>query len=292
MPPFLTRLQFRIEWLVLRLLYGVMHLLPLDSAIRFNGWLWHAIAPHLKRHARAHAHLEQAMPELPAQERERILRQMWRHLGMTFAESIMLDRLAREPDRLVLDPASAELVRGTAGMPTVMASFHSGNWEVASWGMLRCGLTFAGVYQKVRNPLVDADIHRFRRDFYPLGLVPKGKQAARFLIRAMSEGNAVVMMADLRELQGVTVPFFGRPAPSTPFPATLARSHDGRLFAGRVVRTGPGRFVVDAVEIAVPRTEDRRADIIAGTAALNRQFEEWIRLRPEQWMWAHRRFER
>jgi KDO2-lipid IV(A) lauroyltransferase len=64
------------------------------------------------------------------------------------------------------------------------------------------------------------------------------------------------------------------------------------LIAGRVNRTGPGRFYVEATEIPVPHTDSRRADIEAATAALQAQFEVWIREIPEQWMWAHRRFER
>jgi KDO2-lipid IV(A) lauroyltransferase len=292
MQAFLTDLQFRIEWLVLRLVFGLMHLLPLDTAIRLSGAVWHAVAPHLRRHERALRHIEEAMPELPAAERERIITAMWRHLGMTFAESVLLDKLAREPDRIVLDPASRTMVEARIGQPLVFASLHTGNWEVASWAMLLCGVRFAGVYQQLRNPYVERYLLSMRAPFYPRGLVSKGKEAVRYLVRAMEDNEGAAMMADLRELRGVSVPVFGRMAPSTPFPATLVRSHHGSLLAGRVIRTGPGRFYVEGTEIPVPHTDNRRHDIEAATAALNARFEVWIREIPEQWMWAHRRFER
>jgi lauroyl/myristoyl acyltransferase len=40
----------------------------------------------------------------------------------------------------------------------------------------------------------------------------------------------------------------------------------------------------------VPRTDDHAADAVAGTAALQAQFEAFIRQAPEQWMWAHRKW--
>jgi KDO2-lipid IV(A) lauroyltransferase len=292
MQGFLTDLQFRIEWLVLRLVFGLMRLLPVDTAIHLSGTVWHFIAPRTRRHERALRHIEMAMPELPEAKRERIITEMWRHLGMTFAESVLLDKIARDPDRIVIDPASRATLESRLGSPMVMASLHTGNWEVASLGMLLCGARFAGVYQAVRNPYVEKYLLAMRLPFYPLGLVPKGKEAVRRLIRAMENNCGAAMMADLRELRGVSVPFFGRMAPSTPFPATLIRSHGGVLLAGRVIRTGPGRFLMEGTEISVPHTADRRGDIEAATAALHAQFEAWIREIPEQWMWAHRRFER
>jgi len=40
----------------------------------------------------------------------------------------------------------------------------------------------------------------------------------------------------------------------------------------------------------VPRTEDSQADIRWITAAIQSQYEEWIREAPGQYMWINRRF--
>jgi Kdo2-lipid IVA lauroyltransferase/acyltransferase len=42
--------------------------------------------------------------------------------------------------------------------------------------------------------------------------------------------------------------------------------------------------------VEIPHTDDHAADAIAGTAALQAQFEAFIRQAPEQWMWAHRKW--
>lgn len=292
MQAFFTDLQFRLEWLLLRTGFALAHLFPPDAVIRLSGAIWYLIAPRLKRHQRAEQHLARAMPELSAEQRQDILRKMWRHLGMTFAEAVELDRLSLEPGRMRISEETRALTKRISEEPAVLASLHMGNWEAATWAAKLCGVRCAGVYQQVRNPYVERMLIAFRSPFYPGGLHSKGTDAVRQLIRALQKGTSVAMMADLRELRGISVPFFGREAPSTPFPATLARSHGVPLLAARVLRLAPGRFDVEIVEIPVPKTDSRTDDIREATAALQRQFELWIRAHPEQWMWAHRRFER
>ena len=51
------------------------------------------------------------------------------------------------------------------------------------------------------------------------------------------------------------------------------------------------RFSLRVEPVEVPVTADRDADIVAATANLQAQFEAFIREAPEQWMWAHRRWD-
>jgi KDO2-lipid IV(A) lauroyltransferase len=43
--------------------------------------------------------------------------------------------------------------------------------------------------------------------------------------------------------------------------------------------------------VDVPRGDNRDADVLATTAAIQSRFEQFIRDTPEQWMWAHRRWD-
>jgi KDO2-lipid IV(A) lauroyltransferase len=94
----------------------------------------------------------------------------------------------------------------------------------------------------------------------------------------------------LREGRGVDVPFFGHAALSNPFPALLARIAGLPLYAVRVKRVGGAHFVMNIEPVALTVSEDRDADVLAATAALQARFEEFIRETPEQWMWTHRRW--
>ncbi len=284
-------LKYRLEYVALRAVIAVFRALPLETASALGGALWEAVAPHTSRHRRAERHLALMMPELSAEDRQRILRGMWRNLGQTAIESLMLDRIAAEPWRLLVDEECQILQARIMAEGGILVAAHLGNWEVAALPLGQAHANHAAVYRRMKNPLAERYVLALRAPLYPAGLFAKGEAAARGLMRQAKAGGSIGIMGDLRENGGIDVPFFGHPAPSTPFPAMLARQYQRPLFAVCTVRTGRVRFRTVLREITVPRTEDRAADILAATAEIQTTFETWIRRWPEQWMWAHRRID-
>ncbi len=285
----LKTLRYRIEYGAFRLVGALLTALPVEVASNLSGAAWRLVAPHLGRHRRALDHLALAYPDRPPGERDAIARQMWENLGRTFAEFFHLRELAAGQRVTFSQPGAAELLTKTYSNAVVCAP-HLGNWELSVVGATRIGFKPAGVYQRIKNPFVDAYASNMRRLLYPGGLYVKGGEAAKRLMRHAKDGGTVALMADLRENRSITVPFFGHPARSTTFPAFIARTLRIPLFAGGAIREGGCRFRLEIEEVAVPVTEDRDADIVAATAALQASFERLIRAHPEQWMWAHRRW--
>ena len=105
-----------------------------------------------------------------------------------------------------------------------------------------------------------------------------------------AEKGNIALLADQRKQRGLDIDFFGHNAPTNPLPALVARRFDVPLLAGRVVRENGVHFRIDAIEIPVARSDDQKQDIRETTIALHRQFEDWIRERPDLWMWAQKRW--
>jgi KDO2-lipid IV(A) lauroyltransferase len=282
-------LRYRLEYIGFRVVQAAATALPLEAVSLSSGIAWRLIAPLLYRQERALRNLALAYPELPLQERKRIAAAMWENLGRTFAESFHLNEIIAQK-RVRFEPMEQleEIVRGG---PCVVCGVHLGNWELGAYASRLLGAPFTGVYQRLSNPLVDEETHKLRAFLYEGGLLPKTPVTARALMKAAKAGGCPVLLADLRDDNGAAVPFFGVPALSTVFPALLARKTGLPLYAGAVFREPKVRFVIRAERIDVPRTDDHAADAIAATAALQAQFEAFIRKAPEQWMWAHRRWD-
>jgi Kdo2-lipid IVA lauroyltransferase/acyltransferase len=280
----------KLEYGAFRVVAFVFRALPVDLASAFSGFIWRNIAPFLQRHRRALANLEACLPELSPKERKAVIRGMWTMLGRTFAEAFHLDRIWADPDRIQLDLSPQ--VRAIFAQPkaVVLVGCHLGNWEIAAMGGARAGLEIAGVYQRLKNPQVDDYVTAMRAPWYPGGLFSKGQDSVRKLMRLARGGTSVALLADQRDYRGEQVPFFGHLAPSTPFPAMLARHQALPIVAARVTRTRGARFKIDAEIIPVAHSGDREADITAATAAIQACFERWIRQQPDQWMWVHRRW--
>lgn len=264
-------------------------LLPLEAVSSFSGKTWRLIAPRTRRHARAIGHLKMAFPEKSDEECDRIARDMWEVLGRTFGEFFHLPEIAAS-DRIEASSLNEALTALKGDARAIVCGCHQGNWEIGAMPTARLGIRVTGIYQKITNPFVDRAIHAARAPYYPGGLLPKGTFAGMQSLRNVRSGGCLTLLADVRDGQGVKVPFFGRPAPSTPFPADAARLLDVPLFACFITREPGVRFRVAVERIPVPRTDDRAADVLAATAALHAAFERSIRERPEQWMWAHRRW--
>ena len=281
------RIQNRVEYGGFRAVAALLRLLPVETAARLSGRGWRLIAPRLRRHARALEHLRLAFPEKTEGEREKIALAMWDNLGRTFAEAFHLDAFA-QPGRIRVENADALAAFVATG--GVICAPHLGNWELNVIEAERLGAQAAGAYQKIKNPLVNAYILSLRQPLYPGGLVEKSPAAPRQLLRHARAGGTVVVLADLRDARGIPAPFFARPAPSTPFPAMLARRLSKPLAVSCLMREGEARFVMKFQEIPVPVTADSDADIAAATELIQAALERFVRERPEQWMWAHRRW--
>ena len=282
-------LRFRLEYAGFRVLQAAARAAPLEFASRHSGLAWRLIAPRLYRQERALKNLALAYPEMSLAERKKLAADMWENLGRTFAESFHLKKIVAE-GRIRFEPEARfdEIARGG---PFVVCGLHLGNWEIVAYAGERMGAPLTGVYQRLSNPLVDAETHKLRSFLYEGGLLPKAPVTARALLRKAQEGGYPAFLADLRDDRGAKVPFFGHPARSNAFPALLARNTGLPLYAGAAFRQPNVRFVIRIEPVPVPHTNDRAADAVAGTAALQKQFETFIREAPEQWMWAHRKWE-
>ncbi len=284
-----ARARHYAEYAGFRVTAAIIGALPFELASRWSGLGWRLVAPHLHRHRRALDNLALALPETSAAERQRIALAMWENLGRTFAEFFHLGEIVAQ-GRVALEPIERFQAIAEAG-PFVVCAPHMGNWELLALAGERVGAKLAGVYRRLSNPLVDRAGYEMRAPMYLGGLMDKSPATARALLRLARGGGSLAFLADLRERRGIPTPFFGRPAMSNTFPALIARATGLPLYAARVIRLGGARFSLRIEPIEVPRTGDRDADVAAATVALQARFEAFIREAPEQWMWAHRRWD-
>ena len=284
-----TDLKHRLEYAGFRTAGAISRALPVETASWLSGKGWRLVAPLLSRQQRAIANLSHAFPEKSPDEIKTLAAAMWENLGRNFAEGFHLDELT-ESGRITFEPDERfdEIPREG---PFVVCGLHLGNWEIVAHTGKRMGVPLTGVYQRISNPLVDAETRRMRMPIYEGGLLPKTPVTARTMLRAAKEGGYPAFLADLRDDRGTAVPFFGRLARSNVFPALLARVTGLPLYAAAAFRRPNVRFTIRIERVPVPHTKDREADAVEGTAALQRQFEAYIREAPEQWMWAHRKWD-
>jgi KDO2-lipid IV(A) lauroyltransferase len=296
MPSFLD-LRYRLEYVLLRAVVGAVRALPLETAAGLSARLWRLIAPWQRRHRRALENLAIAFPEKTPQEREAIALAMWDNLGRVMAETMQIDRIIADPSRIeILNKDIHQRYKDKLGS-AIGVSLHMGNWELAIWPFTLAGNNPAAVYRTVKNPYVDQYLLDARKTLYPGGLLGRGRNreegqaTARRIMDFVRKGGRLGLVCDLHDRTGLEVPFFGKPARSVTIPAMIARRVGARIWMSRCVRVGgQSRFQIELKELKVPRTASQADDVKWITAAMQQQFEDWIREAPEQWMWSNRRW--
>jgi len=271
--------------------FGTFGLLPLDRASALGGALARRIGPSLAISERARRNLRRAFPGSPEIEIERIVTDMWDNLGRVAAEYPHLREIrVFEPGGRVETYGFEHMDRAVAaGRRVIIFSGHIANWEIGLLAAVQYGISVAQIYRAADNPLVDRMITRFRG--HAGELIPKGAVAARRAIAMLRRGGHLTMLADQKMNDGIPVAFFGRPAMTSSALASLALRFECDVFPARVERLNGAHFRLTVFPpLPLPRSGDHHADVAALMARVNAILEDWVRDRPEQWFWLHRRW--
>ena len=218
----------------------------------------------------------------------------FRAFALMVGESIVLrSRLTadRWPRHVQFDLSpEVEALLHKPGVGLLVTSAHIGNWEVAARAASLIKPVCA-VYRPFNSPWLDRAALGVRSG-ENLRLVSRREPDSMRFIRSLAGGEIVALMIDQHASKGrVEVEFFGRPAWTTKAPAMLHLTTRAPLLVAWAIRTGPLRYVVQAVgPVEVSRTGDRDKDARALTQALTDVVERVARQYPEQYLWGHRRW--
>jgi Kdo2-lipid IVA lauroyltransferase/acyltransferase len=286
-----VRLANRLEAWGATLLFGIFGLLPIDWASAVGGAVARRAGPYLGISKRARINLSRAFPQLSDDDIERIVIGMWENLGRVAAEYPHLCEIRIfAPGGRVETHGIENIDRSVAaGRRMIIFSGHVANWEICALAAAQSGIAVTQIYRAPNNPLIDRLIVRFRGDRGEY--IPKGASAARRAFAGLYRGEHLTMLADQKLNEGIAVPFFGRPAMTTTALALLALRFDCDVLPARVERLCGARFRLTVFPpLPLPRTGNRNADVAALTAVATEVLESWIRDRPQEWLWLHRRW--
>jgi len=207
--------------------------------------------------------------------------------GMLFADSLWIWRnpqkalqLAEVQNWDVVETAIRE------GHGLVMLTPHLGGFEIIP-RVLAQHFPATILYRPSRQEWLNELVEEGRA--YPnMHFVPTNLNGVRQMTRALTRGEAIGILPDQVPSggEGVWVPFFGRPAYTTPLPARLANRSKTPVVMFTAKRKGIGEGWLMQANRLAPLSED--ANIAA--AELNVAIENAILVAPEQYIWSYNRY--
>lgn len=223
----------------------------------------------------------------------RTARGVYAHLGMLLLDLVWMSGRTREEITALVTVEGHEHVEAARarGRGILFATAHIGSWEMC--GVAHGWLTapMAAVARPLDNPLLDRRITAIR-EMSGSEVIDKRRALGR-LLKKLRRGEDVALLLDqnVQEQDGIFVEFFGRPAATTTSAALLHLKTGCAIVGGWIeVRPG-GRYVLRYEPLPEVEAGGTRAEQVERlTQAVNHMIEGWVRRKPEQWLWIHKRW--
>jgi Kdo2-lipid IVA lauroyltransferase/acyltransferase len=284
-------LEFVLVWTLVKLLAAVPRSLARALGAGVGSVAFRAL-PRLRQVGLRN--LELAFPEKTLQEREQILRRLYRNLGWLLGEFCQMSSYTSENTRSFIRYEGIEhyLEARERSKGVLIVTGHLGAWELSSFYHSLMGHPMSMVIRRLDNARVDRLVNGIR--CLHGNRVLHKDDFARGLLAAMRHGETVGILMDtnMTPPQGVFVPFFGHMACTASGLARVALKTGAAVLPGfmvweeqeqkYVLRFGP--------EIGLVETGNDEQDMIDNTARFTAAIEGFVRSYPEQWLWVHRRW--
>ncbi len=164
---------------------------------------------------------------------------------------------------------------------------HFAAWDIMLVS-LACQVPVTAFIKVPSSPLAAWLLSRLRAQATDLELLT-AQDSPRRAYDALKAGRLVLLVQDQRLNSGRSVPFFDRPAKTSPGFGAMAWQTGAPLLGIYQWREGR-KHIVQLERLSVTVPEKRGAAITALTAESQRFYEERIRRRPWSWLWLHDRW--
>jgi KDO2-lipid IV(A) lauroyltransferase len=245
---------------------------------------WMAVA---RRRRIADANLRACFPQMPARERRRIARHMFRRVARGLLDYGVLWKCSAEQLQAFVRVEGAEHLEAAAGAPLILLAPHFVGLDAGGL-RLTTQRRMATLYARQSNPVWDETLRAGRARFHEPVLIAKSGFDLRTALRALRAALPFYYLPDM-DIGGansIFVPFFGVPAATLPMVSRLARNAGARVMMAVTEQTPEGYVV----HLEAPWADFPGPSVEEDTARMNREIERWVLRMPDQYLWTHRRF--
>jgi Kdo2-lipid IVA lauroyltransferase/acyltransferase len=265
-------------------LFLILKILPYRLSSYLCGTLMYLVAPFTSYNNRVKKHMGIAFPKKSSKEINELVSRHWFMLGQTIGEMPHINKMIKLG---VLETNGLEKIK--VG-PAILVGAHMGNWEfllrVGDLAGRRAGYVFRPINNWILNKI---QVHRNKdanADFYR-----KGRLAAIGMAGKIKAGEVVGLTGDQLLREGINVPFFRIETPTPQAAAVMALKWNTPIYMVRIERFKGIRFKMTIEDkLKIPKTVDKEKATYEITKLISSRIEEWIIDKPEQWLWAHRRW--
>ena len=274
------------------LFVSFISLLPLSLLhiiARPIGWLLY-ITHNKQRHI-AEVNLQLCFSDWSANKRKKMVRQSLIETSKTLLESLKLwSCRSKQNLHLVRKVHNEELLTEALNNKNgvLLITPHLGNWEVVN---LYCSNKhpLTSMYRTQKSAFMN-QLMRKGREQFGAQLVPATQQGIRPQLAALKNNELVMILPDQNPSKGIPlfVPFFGIQTNTPVLPIRLTQKTNATIILAYAERLSWGRGYTLHFEKVDDALYNGNTEI--AVTAMNKELENLIRKKPQQYWWGYSRF--
>ncbi|MDC2990906.1 lysophospholipid acyltransferase family protein, partial [Candidatus Pelagibacter sp.] len=247
------------------------------------------IGPIFRPKELINSNIKRAFPKIDEIDLKKISTSMWNNYGRVFAEYMFIKNFRNGELNKNIKLEGEEILQDIKinKKKVVFISGHFSNFELMAMQIEKIGIKVAAIYRPLNNIFLNQIMEKIRKNYICKYQIKKGIGGIKELVKLNNEGFSTALMIDQRVSEGIKSNFFNEKAFTTTIPAQLVKKYKIPVVPIFIERFDNVKFKITVVK---PINFDENKSVEDITDHLNKVLENFIKERPNYWIWSHNRW--
>ena len=282
-------IKYFFQFLLAIICFILFKILGATLSSKISGKIFELIGPFFRSEEIINSNIKRAMPNIQPEEIKKIKKSMWNNYGRIFAEYMFINnfRIGKLSSNIIIEGKDIldEIIKSKKQV--IFISGHLSNFELMAMSIEKAGINLSAIYRPLNNIFLNKIMERIRKKYICKYQIKKGIGGLKNLIKLKNKNFSTALMIDQRVSEGILSNFFGKKASTTTIPGQLIKKFNIPAVPVYIERIEGINF---KITIHKPIYFGKNDSIENITNELNKNLENMIIKKPEQWIWSHNRW--
>ena len=285
----MRKIKYFLQFIIIILFFFIFKILGIKLASFLSGKIFQIVGPLFRPKELINSNIKRAFPKIDEINLKKISTSMWNNYGRVFAEYMFIKNFRNGELNKNIKLEGEEILQDIKinKKKVVFISGHFSNFELMAMQIEKIGIKVAAIYRPLNNIFLNQIMEKIRKNYICKYQIKKGIGGIKELVKLNNDGFSTALMIDQRVSEGVKSNFFNEKAFTTTIPAQLVKKYKIPVVPIFIERFDNIKFKITVVK---PINFDENKSVEDITDYLNKILENFIKDKPNYWIWSHNRW--
>ena len=285
----MRKIKYFLQFIIIILFFFIFKILGIKLASFLSGKIFQIVGPLFRSKELIDSNIKIAFPKIDERDLKKISTSMWNNYGRVFAEYMFIKKFRNGELNKNIILEGEEILQDIKinKKKVVFISGHFSNFELMAMQIEKIGIKVAAIYRPLNNIFLNQIMEKIRKNYICKYQIKKGIGGIKELVKLNNDGFSTALMIDQRVSEGIKSNFFNKKAFTTTIPAQLIKKYKIPVVPIFIERFDNVKFKITIIK---PINFDVNKSVEDITDHLNKILENFIKEKPDYWIWSHNRW--